>query len=570
MVKEMHKHQVLVVGGGMAGLRAALESYDQGADTAVISQVHPIRSHSGAAQGGINGSLANVPEGKDDNWERHAFDTVKGSDFLADQDAVETMTKEAAIRIIELEHMGTPFSRTEEGKIAQRPFGGAGYPRTCFASDKTGHVIMQALYEQLVKRQVKVYAEYFVVTLAVQGDVCRGLVALNILTGDLESFEADAVIMATGGAGRIYARSSNAIINTGSGMAVAYQAGAPLKDMEFIQFHPTTLLGSNILMTEAARGEGGYLVNNQGERFMQRYTPKVMELAPRDIVSRSIQTEIDQGRGFPGGCVHLDLRHLGREKILERLPGIRDIAMNFAGVDPILQPIPIQPSQHYTMGGIDCSVDGETVLKGLLTAGECACVSVHGANRLGGNSLLDTVVFGHRSGKKAAQYAQDKHTRSPAEKALNEALAKAEKKINALAEGQTSEPTFQLRSELGETMTNKVGIFRDKGPMTEAVQKIKDLKRRYKGCRVTYKGKKFNLDLLRTLELEGCLQVAEVIAQGALARQESRGSHTRLDFKDRDDVNWLKHTLAYYTADGPQMKYKPVIITRWQPEARKY
>jgi len=570
MVKEMHKHQVIIVGGGMAGLRAALESYDQGMDTAVVSQVHPIRSHSGAAQGGINGSLANVPEGKDDNWERHAFDTVKGSDFLADQDAVETMTKEAAIRIIELEHMGTPFSRTEDGKIAQRPFGGAGYPRTCYASDKTGHVIMQALYEQLVKRQVKVYAEYFVVTLAVQGDVCRGLVAINIITGGLESFEADAVILATGGSGRIYARSSNAIINTGSGMAVAYQAGVPLKDLEFIQFHPTSLLGSNILMTEAARGEGGYLVNNQGERFMQRYTPKVMELAPRDIVSRSIQTEIDQGRGFPGGCVHLDLRHLGREKILERLPGIRDIAMNFASVDPILQPIPIQPAQHYTMGGIDCNVDGETVLKGLLTAGECACVSVHGANRLGGNSLLDTVVFGQRSGKKAVQYVQDKHTRVPAEKAMNEAVAKAEKKITTLTEGQASEPTFKIRSELGETMTNKVGIFRDKGPMTEAVQKIKDLKQRYKGCRVTYKGKKFNLDLLRTLELEGCLQVAEVIAQGALARQESRGSHTRLDFKDRDDVNWLKHTLAYYTADGPQMKYRPVTITRWQPEARKY
>lgn len=570
MVKEMHKHQVIVIGGGMAGLRAALESYDQGADTAVISQVHPIRSHSGAAQGGINGSLANVPESKDDNWEKHAFDTVKGSDFLADQDAVETMTKEAATRIIELEHMGTPFSRTEEGKIAQRPFGGAGYPRTCFATDKTGHVIMQALYEQCVRRQVKVYAEYFVLTLAVEGDICRGLVAYNILTGDLESFEADAIIFATGGSGRIYARSSNAIINTGSGMAVAYQAGVPLKDMEFIQFHPTTLLGTNILMTEACRGEGGYLVNNQGERFMQRYTPKVMELAPRDIVSRSIQTEIDQGRGFPGGCVHLDLRHLGREKILDRLPGIRDIAMNFASIDPILQPIPIQPAQHYTMGGIDCDVDGETVIKGVLTAGECACVSVHGANRLGGNSLLDTVVFGYRSGKKAAQYVHDKHTRVSAERALKEAAAKAEKKISTLTEGQASEPAFKIRSELGETMTNNVGIFRDKGPLTEAVQKIKDLQRRYKGCRVTYKGKRFNLDLIRTLDLECGLQVAEAIAQGALARQESRGSHTRLDFKERDDANWLKHTLAYHTADGAQLKYRPVTVTRWKPEARKY
>jgi len=570
MVKEVHKHQVIIVGGGMAGLRAALESCDQGVDTVVLSQVHPIRSHSGSAQGGINAPLANAPEGKDDSWERHAFDTVKGSDFLADQDAVEIMTKEASARIIELEHMGAPFSRTDEGKIAQRPFGGAGFPRTCYASDKTGHVIMQALYEQLVRRQVKVYAEYFVVALAAEGDTCRGLVALNILSGELETFEADAIIFTTGGAGRIYARSSNAIINTGSGMAVAYQAGVPLKDMEFIQFHPTSLLDSNILMTEGARGEGGYLVNNKGERFMERYAAKAMELAPRDIVSRSIQTEIDQGRGFEGGYVHLDLRHLGREKILERLPGIRDIAMNFAGVDPILQPIPIQPAQHYTMGGIDCNADAETLLKGLLTAGECACVSVHGANRLGGNSLLDTVVFGQRAGKKAAQYVQNKHPRAAAEKALNEALAKAEKKINALAEGQTSEPTFQLRSELGETMTNNVGIFRDKGPMTEAVQKIKDLKRRYQGCRLTYKGKKFNLDLVRTLELEGCLQVAEVIAQGALARQESRGSHTRWDFPQRDDVNWLKHTLAYFTADGPQLKYKPVVITRWQPEARKY
>lgn len=570
MVKETHKHQVIVVGGGMAGLRAAIESHDRGLDTAVLSQVHPVRSHSGAAQGGMNGALANVPEGKDDSWERHAYDTVKGSDFLADQDAVEVMTKEAALRIIELEHMGVPFSRTDEGKIAQRPFGGAGYPRTCYASDKTGHVIMQTLYEQTVKRQIKVYAEYFAVSLVADSGVCRGMVAVNIATGEVETFAADAVIFATGGAGRTYGRSTNAIISTGSGMAVAYQAGVPLKDMEFIQFHPTALFGSNILMTEGARGEGGYLVNNKGERFMQRYASKAMELAPRDIVSRSIQTEIDQGRGFEGGYVHLDLRHLGREKILERLPGIRDIAISFAGVDPIDQPIPILPAQHYTMGGIDCNYDGETQLKGFFTAGECACVSVHGSNRLGGNSLLETIVFGQRSGKKAAQYVTESKPRSAAEKVMAESQAAVEKKLNALFEGKTSEPIFQVRFELGETMNQKVGIFRDKQPMTEAVAKIKELRQRFKGCRLSNKAKRYNLEMIRTVELEGCLQVAEAIAQGALARQESRGSHTRLDFPKRDDNNWMKHTLAYCTSDGPRLDYRPVVITRWQPEERKY
>lgn len=567
----MFKHQVIVVGGGLAGLRAAVESARMGVDTAVLSLLYPVRSHSGAAQGGVNAALANMEECKDDSPAKHAYDTVKGSDFLADQDAAEIMTTDAPKRIYELEHWGVPFSRLPDGRIAQRPFGGAGYPRTCYASDKTGLYILHTLNEQAVKHNIKVYNEWAALSLASDGAVNHGLVALNLQTGEIASFAADAVIIATGGAGRIYKRTSNAMQSTGFCMSIAYRAGVALQDMEFVQFHPTTIIGTNILMTEGARGEGGYLVNNKGERFMQKYAPKAMELAPRDIVSRSIQIEINEGRGFPdgGGSVQLDLRHLGREKILERLPGIRDIAISFLGIDPIEKPLPIQPAQHFIMGGIDTDKDGATRLPGLFAAGECACVSVHGANRLGGNSLLECVVMGQRSGAAAGRYVQGKSS-ALKESVLNDAAKKVAGEVEALLKSDGKERLVTLRDAMAETMTNKIGVFREAKAMAEAVATIKDLRARYRNVGVDAKNRKFNLDLLRTIELGGMLQAAETMAMGAFARQESRGAHSRLDFKTRDDVNWMKHTLAYHTSAGARLEYELVIQTKWQPEERKY
>ena len=563
-------HQVVVVGGGLSGLRAAISARDAGLDVAVLSQVYPVRSHSGAAQGGINAALANAEGAKDDNWEKHAFDTTKGSDYLADQDAVEVMTKEAILRVYEMEHWGVPFSRFEDGTIAQRPFGGAGYPRTCYAADKTGHFLLHAMYEQSVKRHVKVYTDWIALSLIVENGVCKGLIGFELVSGRLEIFQAEAVIFATGGAGRIYSKSTNAIINTGSAMAIAYRAGVPLKDMEFIQFHPTCLYGSNILISEAVRGEGGYLVNNQGERYMKNYVASAMELAPRDIVSRSTQIEINEGRGFENAYVHLDLRHLGREKILERLPGIRDLSITFAGVDPIDKPIPILPAQHYTMGGIDTDYDGASLVPGFYAAGECACVSVHGANRLGGNSLLETIVFGKRAGDKATEYVQGKRTSREGEKAAQQTLTEVEAKIANLMKHEGKESLSTIRDEMGDVMMEDVGIFRQRSQMENAVEKTRQLQERYQDAALNYRGNRFNLDLVRGLELGGMLEVAEVIAMGALMREESRGSHSRLDFSERDDAKWLKHTIANRGPDGPQLTYRPVTITRFTPEARKY
>jgi succinate dehydrogenase / fumarate reductase, flavoprotein subunit len=567
----MRKHQVIVVGGGLAGLRAAVESTMAGVDTAVLSLLYPVRSHSGAAQGGINAALANMEECKDDSPAKHAYDTVKGADFLADQDCAEIMTSDAPRRIYELEHWGVPFSRTAEGKIAQRPFGGAGYPRTCYASDKTGLYILHTLNEQAVKHGIRVYSEWAVLSAAGDGTLNHGLIALNLQTGEIDSFAADAVIFATGGAGRIYKRTSNAMQSTGYGLGVAYRAGVPLKDMEFVQFHPTTIIGTNILMTEGARGEGGYLVNNQGERFMQRYAAKAMELAPRDIVSRSIQTEINEGRGFPdgGGCVHLDLRHLGRDKILERLPGIRDLAISFLDIDCIDRPVPVQPGQHFIMGGIDTDKDGATRIPGLYAAGECASVSVHGANRLGGNSLLECVVMGQRAGAAAARYVQGK-TGSVKETILADAVKRVVGEVEALLKSDGKERLVTLRDTMAETMTDKVGIFREEKPMQEALATIRELRVRYRQVGVDAKNRKFNLDLLRTIELGGMLDAAEAMAAGALARGESRGAHSRRDYGKRDDVNWMKHTLAYHTPDGARLEYEPVTKTKWEPEERKY
>jgi succinate dehydrogenase / fumarate reductase flavoprotein subunit len=402
----LHTHDVIIIGGGLTGLRAAYEVLASGLSVALISKVHPLRSHSVAAQGGINAALGNAEEAGPDSWESHAFDTVKGSDYLADQDAVDIVCKDAPRAVIELEHMGTVFSRLKNGKIAQRPFGGAGFPRTCYAADRTGHNLLHTLYEQICAKDLKVYEEFFVTSLVVQNEMCVGCCALDISTGILHGFSSKAILLATGGYGQIYSRSTNALINTGDGAALAMKAGAPLKDMEFVQFHPTTLFGTNILMTEGARGEGGYLFNNKGERFMKDYAAKAMELAPRDIVARAIQKEIDKGRGFENEYVHLDLTHLGSQKINERLPGIRLISMDFAGVDPIEKSIPVQPGQHYSMGGVDANNDCVTPIAGLFAAGECACISMHGANRLGGNSLLETVVFGKIAGKSMVSYTQ--------------------------------------------------------------------------------------------------------------------------------------------------------------------
>ena len=566
---ELLSHDILIIGGGLAGLRAAIEAKKSGRDVAIFSKVHPLRSHSVAAQGGINAALGNAPPPAKDTWKNHAFDTIKGSDYLADQDAVEVMCREALERVIEMEHWGTLYSRNEDGKIAQRPFGGAGFPRTCYAADRTGHSLLHTLYEQVVGLRIPVYEEWHVFSLIVEEGRCVGVLAFHFFEGRIIPIQAKAVILATGGYGRTYLRSTNAVINTGSGCFLAYQAGVPLEDMEFVQFHPTSLFGTNILITEGARGEGGYLINAKGERFMERYAPHLMELAPRDIVARGTQTEIDQGRGFEGGYVHLDLRHLGREKILDRLPGIRQIAIDFAGVDPVLEPIPIQPAQHYSMGGIPTNVDGETQLHGLLAAGECACVSVHGANRLGGNSLLETLVFGERAGKKAAEQA-GKERDLPHETVFQNHLRAFQSGLKEIFKRKKEESSFLIRDELKALMTSQVGIFRNESALLASKEKIKELKKRLVRIGLNQKDLAFNNEFIQYWELEGMLQVAETIVEGALARKESRGSHFRVDYPNRDDEHWLRHTLAFKTAEGVKLDHKKVTITSYPPKERTY
>lgn len=556
----MIEHDIVIVGSGLAGLRAALEAYSS-ADVAVLSKIYPTRSHSVAAQGGINAAI-----GADDSWEDHALDTIKGSDYLADQDAVEIMCREAPQAIYDLEHFGALFSRAEDGRIAQRPFGGQEFPRTCYAADKTGHVLLHTMYEQLMKAGVKVYAEWQALSLVVSGNRCAGLITWDLAVGKLQAIRAKAVIMATGGYGRVYARSTNALTNTGDGMAICCRAGLPLKDMEFVQFHPTTLLGTNILMSEGARGEGGYLLNKDGERFMARYAPDHMELAPRDITSRAIETEIEAGRGFPGGYVLLDLSHLGKAKIEERLPQVRELAWKYLGIDAAEKPIPIQVGQHYSMGGIATNVDGATGLPGLFAAGECACVSVHGANRLGGNSLLETVVFGRRAGAAAADFV----VVNPQPLFPGDVLERKEEQVETLFSRKRGERIAAIRGEMAGVMTSLVGVHREPEKMRQAKQTIYQLKKAYREIRLEDKSRRYNTEFTAAFELGCLLDLAEVIIAGALARTESRGAHWRRDYPRRDDANWLKHTLAFYDERGPLLEYEPVTVTKWPPMERKY
>jgi succinate dehydrogenase / fumarate reductase, flavoprotein subunit len=565
----MLSHDVVIVGGGLAGLMAAL-SVDPRLSLAVVSRVHPLRSHSVAAQGGINAALGNNPKGRDDNWEKHAYDTIKGSDYLADQDAAELMCRRAVPAILELEHLGVPFSRFPGGVIAQRPFGGAGFPRTCYAADRTGLVILHTLFEQSVRQQVKFYSEALVTKLVAENGRLVGLTVFDLATGEVLPVRARAVIFATGGYGRVYLRTTNAYINHGSGIGMAYRAGVALKDMEFVQFHPTAIYPKNILISEAARGEGGYLIDNQGRRFMADYAPTAMELAPRDIVARAIQTEIDKGNGFDHEYVHLDLRHLGEKKINKRLPSIREICLKFAGVDPVHSPIPIQPAQHYSMGGIDVDETGATSLAGFYAAGECACVSVHGANRLGGNSLLDTVVFGKIAGEAVSGFVQGSRAQDGDERALLDQAAGEKAKIAGWLVRSQGFRAHHLLNNLKVIMSEKVGLFRTRRQLEEALEAVREIRDDYGRAFVSGRCLRYSQAIINLIEFGYMVDLTEIITLGALRREETRGSHYRLDFPQRNDQDWLKHTLVSLRGERPAVDYRDVRVTKYQPEARKY
>ena len=557
----MYEHDILIVGAGLAGLRAALESIEAGKNTAILSKVHPVRSHSCAAQGGINAALTD----RGDDWEDHALSTIKGSDYLADQEAVEIMCKEAGENLIELEHMGVIFSRDEEGKLGTRRFGGQSVARTFFVGAITGSAMLHVLYEQTVKQKAQVYEEWFVTKLIIEDGECRGVIAMDIHSGKLEIIKAKSVILATGGAGRIFEPSTNALICTGDGLALAYDVGASLMDMEMIQYHPTGLAGNGILLSEGARGEGAYLLNSNGERFMEDYAPEYLELASRDVVSRAEQIEINEGRGIDG-CVLLDCRHLGKSKIEERLGYLQEVATEFRGIDLSEQPIPVKPTMHYIMGGIKTDFMGQTDIPGLFAAGECANVSVHGGNRLGANSLLDTIVFGRRSARGAIEYSSQINSISKSK----EELKNETKRIQNIINRTNGERSATLRNEMGEAMTSGIGVFRDTRSIEIAKQKVLNLIDRYENTSIDNKGKIFNTDLIFNLELKYMLDVALTMCIGAENRKESRGAHYRTDITERDDKNWLKHTHVAKIDGEVQFYTSDVNITKWEPEIRKY
>jgi succinate dehydrogenase / fumarate reductase flavoprotein subunit len=556
-------HDVVVVGAGLAGMRAAIEAFDAGVDVAMVSKIHPVRSHSGAAEGGINAALGNASE---DDPVKHAFDTVKGSDYLGDQDAIEILCNEAPGDVYQLEQWGAVFSRTEDGRIAQRPFGAAGEPRTAYAADITGHVLIHVLYEQVMKRDILTYEEFFAWKLVIEDERCQGVIAWDLVNGGLKSIGAKTVILATGGAGRLYTGTTNAYACTGDGMAMALRAGVPLKDMEMMQFHPTTLAPTGVLITEGCRGEGAYLLNAQAERFLVRYAPNAMELASRDVISRAEQTEIDEGRGIDGNVL-LDLRHLGAEKILERLHGTRELSMVFMGVDPIFEPIPVRPGAHYHMGGVDTDVWGRTAIDGLYAAGEAACVSVHGANRLGGNALMETITYGKRAGNHAAEWAMS-HTTVDVPASLE---TDSERELKTLLERSEGERPWIIRDELAETMHENFGVFRREDQMLRQGEIVRSLRERYERVVVDDKGSVFNSDLTQALELGFLLELAECMVLSGLARKESRGAHARpYDYPSRDDEDFLRHTLVTWEDGEPRLEWRPVTMTKWQPEERKY
>lgn len=560
----MIMHEILVVGGGLAGLMAALSASEQ-ADVAVLSKLYPTRSHSGAAQGGFNAAM-----GESDSIEAHAFDTVKGSDYLGDQDAIEVLCSDGPQVIFELEKMGVPWTRCEDGTIAQRALGGAGFPRACFAADFSGHVVLHTLYEQALKRNVRIYSEWHLLDLIVEAGRVVGATVYDLARAQLEIIRAKQVILATGGYGRAFAKTTNAHANTGDGMAIAYRAGAVLSDMEFVQFHPTTLYGTNILISEAARGEGGFLINSEDERFMAHYAPAKMELAPRDVVSRAIFKEIKEGRGLQGHYIALDLTHLGEALISDRLPQVRDLSMRYAGVDPAKEPMPIEPAQHYSMGGVRTDIWGSTTVPGLLAAGETANVSVHGANRLGGNSLLETVVFGRRAGMKAAELARQESYHELPRSVADRVLAGWKTTLSPRQKALNGDSIFDVRCEMAALMTAQVGVFRVGEELEDAVEKLESLQERYRRLSPPGATQPFDYSLMDYLEAGHLLELSEIIARGALARTESRGAHYRLDFPQRNDADWLHHTFAHRGENGPEFSKGPVNITRYTPQERGY
>ena len=575
----MLEHDVIIVGGGLAGCRAALEikRTEPTIDVGLIAKTHPIRSHSVAAQGGIAATLKNVDA--EDNWETHAFDTVKGSDYLADQDAVEFLTKEASEVIIDLEHMGVLFSRLDDGKIAQRAFGGHTYRRTCYAADKTGHAILHELVNNLRRNQVHIYDEWYVMQLILEEGEAKGLVMYQLLDGKLEVVRAKAIMFATGGYGRVFNTTSNDFASTGDGLGMCAAAGLPLEDMEFVQFHPTGLYPVGVLISEAVRGEGAYLRNSEGERFMANYAPKQMELAPRDITSRAITLEIRAGRGIKsdgsagGSFVHLDLRHMGKEKIMSRVPFCWEEAHRLVGVDAVTEPIPVRPTAHYSMGGIPVNTNGqvrssgEGLVPGFFAAGECACVSVHGANRLGSNSLLECVVYGKRTGKAIAEYIINRKLPTIDEQTY---LQINHNKIKQLLAQKGNIRIQQLRQQLQDSMSEHCGVFRTDTIMQEGLEQLQHFKEQYNQIYLDDQDTCWNTELIEALELKNILTVGELILTSALNRQESRGAHSREDYPTRNDAQFLQHTLAYYSPQGINLEYMPVVINRFEPKERKY